>query len=205
MEKKGITLGGKKKARLTFNAPVTLTFTALCCAAFVLGLIFPVIKQHIFSVYRAPMSDPLTYLRLFGHVLGHKDLSHIIGNMMYILLLGPLLEEKYGAKSMILSIAVTAVITGVACMLFSDRGMLGASGVVFSFILMASFTAVKEKEIPLTTVLVAVLYIGQQIYNMISEGGNVAYGAHILGGVTGGVMGWLLNKRSAGKKTSGIL
>ena len=38
--------------------------------------------------------------------------------------------------------------------------LLGASGVVFAFIMLSSFTCIKEKEIPLTFILVAVLYIG---------------------------------------------
>ena len=49
----------------------------------------------LFSVYRAPLTNPLTYLRMFTHVLGHADLAHYMGNFTIILLVGPMLDEKY--------------------------------------------------------------------------------------------------------------
>ena len=51
------------------------------------------------------------------------------------------------------------------------QGMLeaevDASGLVFAFILLNSFTSFKEGEIPLTCILVAFIFIGQQIYDGI--------------------------------------
>ena len=72
---------------------------------------------------------------------------------------------------------------------------MGASGVVFAFILLASFTSFKEREIPLTFILVAILYIGQQIYQGIFVDDNVSQFTHILGGITGSVLGYNLNKK----------
>lgn len=190
-----------KKLHIRFNAPVTLGFALLCCAAFLLQKIIPSSQLKVFSVYRCSLSDPLAFVRLFGHVLGHAGVEHLVGNMMYILLLGPILEEKYGKGNIIIATAVTAVITGIACMLFNDAhtASLGASGVVFAFIVLTSFTAVKEKEIPLTTVLVILLYLGEQIFLAVTRGGNVGYGVHILGGLIGAVIGYVLN---AGRKGS---
>ena len=73
-------------------------------------------------------------------VFGHADFAHFIGNASYILLLGPLLEEKYSSKVLISVIAVTAVITGlVNNICFPNVALCGASGVVFAFILLSSF------------------------------------------------------------------
>ena len=40
------------------------------------------------------LADPLTWLRLFTHVLGHASWEHYAGNMMLFLLIGPMLEER---------------------------------------------------------------------------------------------------------------
>ena len=116
--------------------------------------------------------------------------------MAYILLLGPALEEKYGAKKLLLVIAVTAVITAlVHNVLFPGTRLLGASGVVFAFILLTSFTEFREGEIPLTTILVALIYLGQQIWDGIAVRDNVSNLSHIVGGLVGGCAGFLLNRR----------
>ena len=89
--------GLHKKLKITFNAPVTLGFVIMCFVATLLGVISSgKITQIIFMTYHSSLMSPLTYLRLFTHVFGHDGWQHFIGNMAYILLLGPMLEEKHG-------------------------------------------------------------------------------------------------------------
>jgi GlpG protein len=66
--------------------------------------------------------------------------------------------------------------------------------VVFAFILLTSFTNFKNGEIPLTFILVLVIYIGQQVYQGIFIQDNVSNMAHIVGGLVGSVIGFLLNR-----------
>ena len=150
----------------------------------------------LFSTYAAPMSDPMMYLRLFTHVLGHSGLAHLIGNMTLILLLGPALEEKYGASRLLVVVLATALITGIIHNLFfPSTALLGASGVVFAMILLTSFTGFKEGEIPLTFILVALLYLGQQIWDGVTLRDNISNLSHIIGGLVGSGAGWLLNRK----------
>ena len=67
----------------------------------------------LFSVYRSSLLSPLTYFRFFGHVLGHAGWEHFIGNIMLILVVGPLLEEKYGSANILFVILATALVTGI--------------------------------------------------------------------------------------------
>ena len=186
--------GNKKPLRITFNAPVTLAFAALCVIARLISMLTKgEANLLVFSVYRAPLSDPLTYVRCVCHVLGHTSWSHLIGNMMYILLLGPMIEEKYGPKNTAVVILTTAVVTGAVNMLLFPRTMLlGASGVVFAFILISSITVREDHTIPVTFILVAVLYIGQQVYQGIFVKDDVSQMAHIAGGAVGLIRGALL-------------
>jgi len=186
-----------KGLRLSFNAPVTLTFSALCAAAcLIIRFAGDGAVRAVFSVYSAPLGDPMTYVRLVTHVLGHAGWDHLLGNLMFILLLGPMIEEKYGTKNTILVILATAVITGVVNMVFFPRvALLGASGVVFAFILISSVTVREDRTIPVTFILVAVLYLGREIYDGIFVKDNVSQMAHIIGGAVGSALGFLLGAK----------
>ena len=185
-----------RKLKVSFNSPVILGFAILCFAAMVLDFITRGAANHaFFSVYRSSLLSPLTYVRLFGHVLGHAGWAHFFGNITLILVVGPLLEEKYGSANLLFVILATALTTGLVQFIFFPRvGLLGASGVVFALILLSSFTSMKEGEIPLTFLLVAVIYIGQQVYEGLFVHDNVSNLTHILGGVVGAGLGFVMNR-----------
>ena len=186
----------KKKLKVTFNSPLVLGFAIACAAVTLIGhLTGESSTARLFSTYASSWADPLMYIRLFTHVLGHSGLAHLLGNMAYILLLGPMLEEKYGWKNLLLVILATAFVTGIVHnLLFPRTILLGASGVVFAMILLTSFTDFREGEIPLTFILVAVIYLGQQIWQGVTEQDNISQLTHIVGGLVGGVAGYLLNR-----------
>ena len=185
-----------KKLKISYNAPITLTFVIICFIATILGVITrDAVTSLLFVTYRDSLANPMTYVRLFTHIFGHSGWSHFIGNASYLLLLGPLLEEKYGAKGILLVMAITAVVTAlINFILFPNVGLCGASGVVFAFILLASFTGFKEGELPITFVLVAVIFIGQQIVEGVTLRDDISNMAHIVGGIVGAIFGYYLNK-----------
>ena len=183
--------------KLKFNSPLVLGFALVSLAAMVASLATGGASNRLlFMTYHSPLTSPLTYLRFFTHVLGHSGWQHYINNMSYILLLGPMLEEKYGAKKLLAVILSTALVTGlVNYFFFPGVALCGASGVVFAFILMTSFTSFKQGEIPVTFILVAVIYLGQQIYQGIFVQDNISQMAHIAGGVVGAVFGFALGRK----------
>ena len=183
----------KRTIKMSLNSPVVLAFSALCLIAMGLNYLTDGwTNQHIFSVYRASLLDPLTYIRFFGHAVGHSGWSHFLNNIMLILVVGPLLEEKYGSQTILLAILVTSLITGIVYFIFFPNSrLLGASGVVFAFILMSSFTSIKNGEIPLTFLLVAALYLGEQVYDIFFVKDNVSNLTHIIGGLVGAVFGFI--------------
>ncbi|MCR4903827.1 MAG: rhomboid family intramembrane serine protease [Butyrivibrio sp.] len=191
----------KKKLKISYNAPVVLTFVLICLFVLMIGFITGGNSTALlFMTYRSGLANPLTYVRLFTHIFGHSGWEHFLGNSAYLLLLGPMLEEKYGSRLLIEIIAITAVITGlVNNLLFAQTALCGASGIVFAFIILASFTGFKEGEIPLTFILVSLIYIGQQIFQGLTLTDNISNMAHIVGGATGAVLGYILNKNSAKK------
>lgn len=187
---------GGKKIRLSFNSPVILGFTLACFIVLILDKVTGSASTlALFSVYRSSLASPFTYIRFFGHVLGHASWDHFFGNIMMLLVVGPLLEEKYGSANILFVILATALVTGVINFIFFPYvQLLGASGVVFAFILLASFTSIEDGKIPLTFILVALIYIGQQVYDGLFIRDNVSNLTHILGGIVGSSLGYVMNK-----------
>ncbi|MCR5108183.1 MAG: rhomboid family intramembrane serine protease [Lachnospiraceae bacterium] len=189
----------KRKIRVSYNSPVILNFVMVSLIVLIAGYISGgAITRTLFMTYRSSLLNPLTFIRLFTHVLGHSSWLHFIGNASYLLLLGPMLEEKYGSGMIIRIMAVTALATGIVNSIFSaNTALCGASGVVFAFIVLASFTGFNSGEIPLTFILVAVIYIGQQLYEGLIVSDDISNTAHIVGGIVGAVIGYAFNKREA--------
>ena len=185
-----------KKIVIRFNAPVILTFALLSLLALLMGNWTNGAATHqYFSVYRSSLSDPLTYVRFIGHVLGHADYEHYMGNMLLLLLVGPGLEEKYGSGTMVWMILVTALVTGlVHFVFFPGSALLGASGVVFMMIVVSSFTAMRRGEIPVTLILVVIFYLGGEIMDGLFKKDNISQITHIVGGLCGLIFGFTVRR-----------
>lgn len=172
--------------KIHYNSPVVLTFFFLSLSALLLDILTKGwTTVHLFSVYRSPIT-PLFFVRLFGHVLGHSGYAHFTGNMVLFLVVGPPLEEKYGSKALLAGILLTALVSGLLqCALFPHTALLGASGIVFMLILLSSLAGMKAGSIPLTLILVAVIYLGQELYSGLFVQDNVAHFMHLVGGACG--------------------
>lgn len=183
--------------RITINAPVVLGFTFICVAVQVVStLTFGASTQALFTFHASSLSHPSEWFKLVTFAFGHVSWDHLIGNMSYILLLGPLLEEKYGSTSLAAIILASAITCSLTSILVFHAGGVGASGVVFTFILLSSVTNLRSGEIPLTFVLVAAFYLCQQLYGAFFVRGLVSYHGHIVGGIVGAVVGFLLPEKS---------
>lgn len=183
--------------KIQYNSPVILSFFSI--SLFTLGLDW-ISKGWttvaFFSVYRSPLSDPLTYFRLFGHVLGHADVEHFFGNMLMFLVIGPPMEERYGSRSLLIGILLTALVSGILqTALFPHSALLGASGIVFMLIMLSSLSCMETGKIPLTLILVAVLYLGRELWSIVFIKDDVANLMHVIGGVCGMIYGLLVSKK----------
>ena len=185
----------KKLTFIHYNSPVVLTFTAISLFALVLGNI----TDHastlaVFSVYRSSFAEPLAYVRIFGHIFGHANFEHFFSNFLILLLVGPILEEKYGSKNLMYTIAFTAVITGIVQILFFDTALLGASGIVFMFIILASFANMRSGRIPLTLIVVFAVFLGREVISGITIEDSISRVTHIVGGICGAIFGFIINR-----------
>lgn len=182
--------------KITFNSPVILSFVLISGIALIANyMTLGWSNTMFFTIYRTSFTDPLFYLRLFTHVLGHAGWEHYYSNMILILLVGPILEEKYGSWQLLSVIVAVALVTGIVHILLpEDSGLLGASGVVFAFILLASVTGT-GKGLPVTLIVAAALYISKEIYTGIISHDSISQLTHIIGGSIGAVYGLMIRGR----------
>jgi rhomboid protease GluP len=177
--------------RIHYNAPVVLTFSIISVLIF---LVSAVISERITTtlfVVRPTFSftNLLDYFRIVSHVLGHASFQHLFGNLTLILLLGPILEEKYGSSTILTIMLVTAFATGLINVLFFSKGLLGASGIVFAFIILASIVNMRANSIPLSFLLVSAIFIGSELLQIFQQD-DISQTAHIVGGLVGAVFGF---------------
>ncbi len=195
----------KKKSShfpIQYNAPTTLTFALLSLFVLFLSMLTDGASTiKLFCVYRSSPVDLMSLVRLFTHVLGHADFSHFTGNIILMLVIGPALEERYGSGTIAVTIALTALVSGIIqCIFFPDTALMGASGIVFMMIIMSSLGGMRG-GIPLTLVLVFVIYIGGEVYDGLVVSDNISQLTHIVGGVCGAFMGIVI-RVSRGSKSS---
>ncbi len=187
--------------KIRYNAPVTLTFALI--STLILAADALLHTDIIPSLFTMPPRSQFSFtsfadwIRLFTHIAGHGDWSHLLGNFAFILLLGPILEEKYGSIPVLVMLLITALITGLLNGFFSDSALLGASGAVFMMILLASFTNIRGGEIPLTFILVVALYLVKEIMSAFNTGDQIAQFAHIAGGICGSLFCFIRPVRGA--------
>ncbi len=179
--------------KIRYNAPTSLSFALIASVVLILSeTILPGLEKNFFTVGGKGSfvaSDILCWVRLFSHVIGHANWNHLISNFSFILLLGPILEQMYGSTTILVMIAVTALVTGVLNVLFFPSALMGASGVVFMMILLASFTNFNRGEIPLTFILILILYLGRELLNSFRSN-DISEFAHIVGGFCGSLFGF---------------
>ena len=188
--------------RIRYNAPVVLTLALLAAAVLILEQVSGggLIARYFVTYPRfggpggSGDTGPLSALRLVSYVLGHQGWMHLMANFSFILLIGPVLEEKYRSGPLLVMMLVTALVTGVLNALLFRTALMGASGIVFMLILLSSFSNIRAGEIPLTFVLVLALFLTKEIIAAFGQD-NISQFAHVIGGLCGSLFGFILTRR----------
>lgn len=180
--------------RIKYNSPVILTYAimSICVLAFTGNGILA--KYFSSPGHLSSFSNPYFYFKLVSYIAGHANWNHLIGNMMIILLVGPLLEEKYGSVKLFEMILITAISTALLNAFLFSNPLIGGSGIAFMLILLSSFSNIRSREIPLTFIIIAVLYIGSEVLSILKID-RVSQFSHVAGGFIGASYGFVRSER----------
>ena len=170
-----------------YNSPVIISYLIVSIIAWLLNIITnKKSNKLLFTSYRSSPFNPLTYIRLFTHSIGHIDLSHLIHNFLFILLIGPMIEEKYGSINLLIMLLITSLVIGLFNTIFSNYSITGASGNVCMLIVLSSFSNISEGKIPITLVLILIFYVISEFKDRLIEGNKKTYHTgHLLGALCG--------------------
>ena len=176
----------KRKFKLTYNCPVVLTYAAVCLVFVLVDMLTQGwFNANIMVCYGHPSwLNPMTYVRCVTYFFGHSGWSHYASHMLLMLLVGPVVEEKYGSGNLAFMILITGIASGILNCLLFDSGIIGASGIVFMMIILSAFTNMRKGEIPLSLILVAAIYLGREIVSAFTPDSVSQFG-HITGGLFG--------------------
>lgn len=180
--------------KFDYNSPVILTYFFICLIILLIDkLCKGKFSATFFTTYKNDsLLNPLTYFKLISHSLGHTDWDHLYSNFIKILLIGPLIEEKYESINLLIAMIITSLIIGIINKLFGKGGILGASGVAYMLILLSSFVNMENGKIPITLTLIILFFVVDEVIKLFRrKKDGVSHLGHITGAICGIILGML--------------
>lgn len=181
-------------SKFDYNAPIILTYFFICLIILIIDkLCKRKFSETCFTTYKNDsLLNPLTYFKLVSHSLGHADWEHLYSNFIKILLIGPLIEEKYGSINLLIIMVLTSLIIGIVNKLFGKGGILGASGIAYMLIILSSFVNMEEGKIPITLTLIILFFVVDEVIKLLRrKKDSVSHLGHITGAICGIAFGIL--------------
>ena len=158
--------------KVNLDSPVAIFFTGICILCFILD--YFILKGKLTaSLTSSPtnalgalpfeIKNPLSYLRIFFYAFGFESPAALITNLIFIMLLGPAIEERYGSIVIGIMMGVSVIFSGVLNSCFCSTSLKGCSSIIFMLIFLNSFMSITKKKIPLSFIFVIVLYIIKEL------------------------------------------
>ena len=204
-------------SKITIDSYVSVAFVAI--SVLFLLIDFFITKGKIASFLSSPINasfvaenvsgtavnifNPATaksYLQLIFYVFAPSSVNVLIPNLIFIMLLGPTLEERYGITVIGIMIFICALFSGVLNACFCKNSLTGPSCIVYMMIFLNIFFSLIKKKIPLSFVIIFILLI---VKDVLSDSGLITLIINICGGLCGSLIAFLASpKVRATKKES---
>ncbi|UKI55423.1 MAG: hypothetical protein L6V90_12630 [Treponema succinifaciens] len=202
--------------KFIFDSPVVLVF--FCCFGgdfFISDLIFKssiFLRKNFFecpgakSVPAFDFKSALSYVKLVIYPFGGENSTSFFLNIGFILLLGPVLEERYGSIMLALMIFITSLVGGVLTACVSTFGIYGCGGIVFMMIILSVLSVFIKKQLPVSWIFIFALYLAFSLFSGKKISGfmpfmqnNVPVFIQLASGICGSLFGFFVcpKKRSS--------
>lgn len=139
-----------------------------------------------FSLSRSPQP----YWTLIGSMFSHANIGHLLGNMLFLSLIGPACEKNLGHLRFLLFYVVCGIAACLGyCFYHQNNYLLGASGAIAGCMAIFPFVQRFVKSVFIMGLLFGT-YFWRNFEGVVGdfEGTNfssIAYLAHVAGGVMG--------------------
>ena len=200
----------KIKFNFVFDSPVTISFSLLSVLLFVLNC-FAIKGTLDVKILTSPTTSagPIpfmatqisSYLRLFLYAFGSQNFVGLLSNLLFLLMLGPVMEERYGSLVIGIMMAVSVLFSGVLNTCFCETSLQGCMPIIFMMIFLNSFMSFSKKKIPVSFLVIFVFYIAREVSGKtFSE--IVGLIICITGGLCGSLFAFLTSPKARAEKKS---
>ena len=198
----------KSKYKFSYDAPVSLTFVLVAVVLFLLDLLLMKGKlnaEYLLSPTAGGGNLPfdfkniLSYLRLLLYVFGGTEPFVLLSNLIFIILLGPEMETRYGSVVIGIMIFVTVAVSGVLNACFCNFSNSGASPVVFMLIILDILMHLTKKTISASAVIVICLFTASQFFTG-NKNGLVGVLITLAGGLCGSLFAFMASPKARAAK-----
>ncbi|NCT01109.1 MAG: rhomboid family intramembrane serine protease [Candidatus Altiarchaeum hamiconexum] len=127
----------------------------------------------------------------------HVDLNHLFGNMLFLFILGGIVEAAIGIRKYLLLYFLAGIFGGITMIFMTSVGLvsdnvsiLGASGAIFGVLgaaaILRPMQIIYIYFLPMPLIVIGLIYIGLQAFYIFTGGeAGVANGAHMGGAIVG--------------------
>ena len=178
-------------------------FTALKLCSVFAGVFAVQFLTNFDPAFNASSSP---WWKFFTSFFGHSSLEHLLNNLFFIGLFGSIYERFTSSRVFLATFLVSAVFANFSAFIFfPETSIIGASGGGMG--LMAALAVFKPRKIglalgvpaPMWTVLITYILINIAGLSAIT---GTAYEAHLLGLLSGGLIGLILRDDEKERKRS---
>ena len=178
----------------SYHYIVTIGYFLICFLIFILNALFKNKVTSFLKIRRGSIFNPMNFIRLVTSGFCHTDFTHFRNNFVFILLLGPILEEKFGSLVFLEMLFITTVVSSLFHLLFYDSSAIGASDNVYMMVSLCGICCATDEKIPITFVLLFLFFVLGEIILMFFYiiWDSVGHDGHVVGALCGIVFGYFL-------------
>ena len=194
------------------DSPVTLTLAALSAAVFLADLLFALpLSDLAFSCPGSLSSpafnfaSPVDYVRLIVWPLGFRTPCSFFACLIFVLLLSPQVENRWGSPVFALMVLASSLVGGVFTAAFSPASISGLSAVVFMALIL---TSQDKRQLPASHIAAFVAFACFEFFSQHTSQevsfwqGRIPFFIELAAGVAGSLYGFFCSPKKSTKKAA---
>ena len=118
------------------------------------------------------------------HIFGHSGWSHFLGNIVYIAMLCPCIEDKFGTIPLAIITLLGALVIGIVSVV-SGIPCYGLSSIAYMWVILNTFQTDESEGLPITSIILLLVFVLPEFLAMFTKTDHIAHQNHVLGAVCG--------------------
>ena len=158
---------------------------------------FPFIENFVLFPIQSGYFQPY---QLLSYMFLHSSVTHIVFNMIGLLVFGPNIENKFGTSKFIKIYLIMGLISGLASIIFINNPVVGASGAIWGIMMLFALFNPNELLyiyfiIPVRAKFIIGAFFTIELFlSIMGSSDGVSHVAHVAGALTGALF-YLLDRK----------